>query len=184
MQRQRTRRPLSERFWEKVQKTDGCWLWTGNRHPKGYGYISEGGRAGSDLRAHRVAWELTYGPIPAGLWVRHKCDTPPCVRPDHLELGTAAENSRDMVERGRSCHAPNPPERTARGERHSSVTHPERIPRGERHTFAKFTDAQVLSLRQRWRAGGVMQKDLAAEFGVTKSVMSELLAGKTWKHLL
>ncbi len=94
-------RPLIERFWEKVAKADGdgCWLWTGAIGKRwGYGTIKSGVRTRS---AHRVAWELTNGPIPAGLCVCHRCDTPACVRPTHLFLGTAADNMRDMYTKGR-----------------------------------------------------------------------------------
>lgn len=93
---------LAERFWSKVDKADGdaCWLWTRARFTRGYGkfapcsYELEG--------AHRMAWVLTHGPIPDGLWVLHKCDTRPCCRPDHLFLGTRQDNVDDMVAKGRN----------------------------------------------------------------------------------
>lgn len=95
-------RSLAARFWAKVNKTPTCWLWTANRLPKGYGVINVGGRAGSQQLAHRVSWELHFGPIPDGLWVLHRCDNPPCVRPDHLFLGTVQDNVDDMVTKGRA----------------------------------------------------------------------------------
>lgn len=92
-----------ERFWRKVDKTDGeCWNWTASTR-NGYGTASFQGR---HEYAHRVAYRLTHGAIPDALVIRHRCDNRLCVRPDHLEVGTKADNSRDMVERGRS--APNP----------------------------------------------------------------------------
>lgn len=82
-------------FWSHVAMTDdGCWTWTNGRNRHGYGIQCH-------TLAHRVAWSMTYGPIPDGLCVRHRCDNPPCVRPDHLELGTQMQNIRDMDERGR-----------------------------------------------------------------------------------
>lgn len=91
--------PVAVRFWQNVQKTDTCWLWTGSVSGNGYGTIyADGKREG----AHRVAWMLANGAIPNGLLVRHKCDNPICVRADHLELGTGADNMRDMIERGRA----------------------------------------------------------------------------------
>jgi hypothetical protein len=65
--------PLSDRFWAKVEKTDGCWLWTGCRDKRGYGQINRGAHSGH-LKTHRVSWEMHYGPIPDGLSVLHKCD--------------------------------------------------------------------------------------------------------------
>ena len=94
---------LLRRFWSKVQPTEGCWLWTGARSTEGYGYIGVGPRRNhKDVLAHRLMWELTYGPIPNGLWVLHRCDTPSCVRPDHLFLGTHQDNMDDMKRKGRT----------------------------------------------------------------------------------
>jgi hypothetical protein len=100
------RRSPEERLWGNIV-TDalGCWIWQGNRDRKGYGRISVKGRTTS---THRLAYRLAHGgDIPDGLVVRHRCDNPPCVNPDHLEIGTPADNSRDMVERGRmvNCKA-------------------------------------------------------------------------------
>jgi hypothetical protein len=86
----------AERFWAKVEKTDGCWLWQGTKTTFGYGVFS--GRP-----AHRVAYALTHGPIPDGLCVRHSCDNPPCVNPAHLSVGTLADNRADCVARNRQA---------------------------------------------------------------------------------
>lgn len=93
-------RDWPERFWRRVMKpeSDGCWTWTGSTAGYGYGRVFVDGRQQS---AHRVAWELTNGPIPEGLIVCHKCDNPPCVRPLHLFLGTHKDNSQDMVRKQR-----------------------------------------------------------------------------------
>jgi hypothetical protein len=95
------RKTLSERFWEKVVKTDDCWLWIGAqvvRPTCSYGIITIEGRP---EHAHRVAWTLVYGPIPEGLNVLHRCDNELCCRPDHLFLGTQLANMLDMVAKGR-----------------------------------------------------------------------------------
>lgn len=94
--------PFEERFWAKVDKGDGCWEWTGGRANRGYGHVEP--VRGQNRSAHRVSWELTNGPIPDGLWVLHRCDNPPCVRPSHLFLGTHADNMRDMEAKGRGKH--------------------------------------------------------------------------------
>lgn len=79
----------------------GCWLWVGRTTKDGYGLLA-GGRRGKSLRAHRAMYQATRGPIPAGLFVCHKCDTPSCVNPDHLFLGTPKDNVIDMFRKGRA----------------------------------------------------------------------------------
>lgn len=92
----------ADRFWDRVEKTDGCWLWTGGRRDSGYGKYGR-------QPAHRFSWKLHFGDPPDGIVVCHKCDTRLCVRPGHLFLGTRSDNSSDMVSKGRQ----------ARGETHS-----------------------------------------------------------------
>lgn len=91
-----------ERFWAKVEKTDGCWIWSGATNksgPFGYGQFRI---PGNRVPAHRVAWEMIHGPVPEGLWVLHDCDMPKCVNPSHLFLGTAKDNAADMIAKGRN----------------------------------------------------------------------------------
>ena len=162
------RRPLADRFWEKVN-TDGpipthrpelgpCWPWTGSLTPAGYGHLQRGGRDEGTVNAPTVAWELTYGPIPDDHFICHHCDNPPCCRPEHLFIDTPAGNVRDMVAKDR--HA-----------------------RGERAHGAKLTDAAVLAIRERWHRENITQRALATEYGVSIGTISMLIAGKTWKHL-
>jgi HNH endonuclease len=97
-----SRVPLSLRFWAKVNRQPhGCWLWTGaTAGHMGYGTIGAGG--GTKLVAHRLSWELHHRkPIPDGMLVCHHCDTPRCVRPDHLFLGTHDDNMLDAAVKGR-----------------------------------------------------------------------------------
>lgn len=104
-------------FWSLVTKGDGCWEWQGQRNRgagRDYGRFFLNGR---NRLAHRVSWALANGPIPVGVEIRHKCDNPPCVRPDHLELGTHLENMHDRTLRGRQNPAAG--ERN-RGARHAS----------------------------------------------------------------
>lgn len=86
------------RMWSRVDKTGDCWVWTGATVHNGYGTISVNNRL---VRTHRLAYELTHGPIPAGMKVLHTCDNPPCCRPDHLFLGTDKDNVHDAVDKGR-----------------------------------------------------------------------------------
>jgi hypothetical protein len=85
------------RFWAKVTTGDGCWEWAGYTDSYGYGQL----QTGLKEPAHRVSWEINVGPIPEGLQVLHHCDNPPCVRPDHLFLGTQSDNIKDMWAKGR-----------------------------------------------------------------------------------
>ncbi len=94
---------LPDDFWSRVDKTGDCWVWTGSRTSKdparAYGLAYRNGRK---VVAHRLAWELTFGTgLPVNVQVCHRCDNPPCVRPAHLFLGSASDNQRDAVSKGR-----------------------------------------------------------------------------------
>ena len=98
----RARKPIEDRFWEKVSKEDGCWNWVGSTQGFGYGYLHTGDKTNrKPVSAHRYSWALHNGPIPDGLWVLHKCDNPSCVNPDHLFLGDRTDNMRDCAAKGR-----------------------------------------------------------------------------------
>lgn len=184
------------RFWAKVEKSDGCWLWCGNI-PKSHGYGTFWIDRHITLLAHRLSWTLAYGEIPAGLIVCHSCDINypvgdityrRCVRPDHLWIGTNAENIADMVCKGRSASGSRSgarlhPERLARGERSGARLHPERVARGERRGSARLTESQAYEILRLHRQGSITGKALAARFGVTGTCISCLINGKTWTHL-
>jgi hypothetical protein len=157
----RSPRPLEVRFWAKVNKTDSCWLWTGTA-PNGYGQIQVGEKM---VPAHRVSYEMANGPIPVGKLVCHNCpdgDNPLCVNPAHLWLGTYAENSADMVRKGRT----RPP----------CVT-------GEAHGSAVLTEAQVVEIRARYRLGNISHRALATIYGVSHRSIGSAINGQTWKHI-
>lgn len=149
----RPRIPVSERFHDKyVKAKDGCWLWTAKILPNGYGCIKHERK---DVTAHRVSWELHYGPIPEGMHVCHKCDVRRCVNPEHLFLGTHDDNMADCARKGR----------------HLSI--------GETNPKAKLTPRQVLAIRTSTRPA----KELAKQYGVYPTSIWNIKSGKTWSHL-
>jgi hypothetical protein len=166
----RGRLTLEDRLWRKVTRGDGCWLWTGAVNDAGYGRIRLGT---TRTRAHRVAWIVTYGEIPPGLFVAHRCDVPLCCRPSHLFLATHQQNMDD-------CHAKG---RYATGERNSSRAHPERMPRGEAHKNTTLTDADVLAIRARYIPRVVTMAVLAREFNVSLGSIHDIVRRKRWTHL-
>lgn len=143
-----------EDFWTHVSRTDGCWLWTASVNSGGYGQLWVSGKI---RLAHRVAWELTHGRIENrasfhGTCVCHRCDTPRCVRPGHLFLGTHQENLADAGRKGRM-----------RGM--SGVV-------GERHPKSKLTDTQRSEIR---RLRGIQkQRETARDFGVSQGTVSKI----------
>jgi len=121
-------------------------------------------------RAPRIAYELAVGQIPSDLCVLHRCDQPSCVRPDHLFLGTLADNVADKTRKGRQ----------ARGDSHGSVTQPSRMPRGERHGMAKLTAENVKRIRASYRA---MLEWFAVEFSVDVNTVRAVVRRKKWRRL-
>jgi hypothetical protein len=160
--------PLETRFWQYVNKTDGCWLWTGsiaNRH--GYGRISIGsGENHRVIAAHRLSWEIhSMEPIPSGMFVLHRCDNPPCVRPDHLFLGTQFTNMSDASSKRRL------PQQRYPG-----------MCAGEKNGRAKLTDAQVREIRILSKKG-FAQRKIAKLFNVSRSAIGFIQHNKMWTHV-
>lgn len=144
------------RFWSRVEKTDTCWLWTGELNSKGYGVFATA--PFGTKQAHRYSWILHYGPIPKGMNVCHHCDNPRCVRaPGHLFLGTPKDNSQDASRKGR-------------------------MPRGERCYFAKLTEPQALEILQ-LSTSGASRDELALRYNVSKQTITRIKLGQNWKHL-
>lgn len=135
----------------RLNKTGDCWLWTG-AVSAGYGVSHLAGRTQG---AHRVAWIEANGPIPDGLYVCHRCDVKLCCNPDHLFLGTATENMADASAKGR-------------------------LAVGGRNGGAKLTAEDVVAIRSRYAAGGVLQRELAVEFGVHRLTVLRIVNSQLW----
>jgi len=189
------------RFWSRVQKTEGCWTWMAGRTPFGYGKVAF---YRCNLMTHRVAWGLVNGQIPEGMCVLHHCDNPSCVRPEHLFLGTLADNNADMVRKGRhmrgtaliAAQAPT----KARGDRNGTRTQPwtrvrgdahwtRRFPgraklsalRGADHYNAKLTWSQVEEIRNLRNNERLTLAELAKRFGMSFQQISAIVNNKTWR---
>lgn len=147
--------PVAKRLAKKSKRVGACIEWQGHRNKNGYGSICINRRT---VSTHRAAYEDTHGPIPDELVVRHKCDNPPCIRVDHLELGTHADNSRDKVVRGRSTF-------------------------GSRNGSARLTEGQVCLIYEGHLAGR-SRASLALEFGCGKSTISRIIKRDSWQRLL
>lgn len=157
---------MEDAFWKRVEKkSSGCWEWASYRDRKGYGSIKFV-KGGKNVFAHRLSWQIHFGEIPEGLHVCHHCDNPPCVNPDHLFVGTAAENLADMRAKGRGSKPP-------RGH----IDHQ----RGESNKMAKLTAAQVREIRA--IGGRVPQSDLARRYGVGQQAIQKILLRQRWKHI-
>jgi hypothetical protein len=148
----------------RVHKGPACWEWTGSlRGGSSKGRRTRyGGFTRGKVRvyAHRFAWELAHGPVPAGLWVLHHCDNPRCVRPDHLFLGDHHDNMRDMMAKGR---------------------HYSPALRGEQHGQAKLSEAQVREIRQ--LAGTMGMEQIARRYGVSGSIVALIIKRRRWTYL-
>lgn len=133
----------------------GCWLWLGSVMGQGYGTVSFNKK---NHLAHRVSYELENGPIPAGQYVCHRCDNPICVNPDHLFLGTQADNMSDCARKGRT-----------------------RVPtlKGEAHHQAKLTAEQVRAIRTDTRSHAAVARSL----NMSKTTVCDIRRGRSWRHL-
>lgn len=158
------RKPASaiDRFWRQVNKTDSCWEWTGAaKSKKGYGQIGLGGRGAKQELVHRFSYLINKGPIPDGLVVMHACDNPKCVNPEHLSLGTASDNIRDAVAKGRWKSVPP-------------------LVCGEKQHSSKLTTEDVKYIRDNL---DVPSKTLAVKYGVNIASIQKVRGRKTWKHI-
>jgi hypothetical protein len=146
---------LTDRFFRYVGKRSGCWNWEGGKDANGYGSMNV---HGAPMLAHRISYTIHKGDIPKGLYILHSCDNPSCVNPDHLSAGTQADNVADMHNKGRAR---------------------KRALKGESHANSKLTDADVRYIRESKET--VM--DIAKKLNVSRAIIYDVKARKTWRHI-
>jgi hypothetical protein len=169
MRKARDWKEVEERFWAKVDKNGpivpgmqtSCWIWTGASDQNGYGSLRINNKT---HKAHRIGWKIQCGSAPIQ-FVLHKCDNPPCIRIDHLFEGSNSDNQRDAFAKGRM----------------NFQRQPELRPRGEHHASAKLTAEAVAAIKRRYVFRKITQIQLATEFGCTRSNVSRILRGKSWR---
>lgn len=155
-------------FWKKVDIKDNkedCWYWTAGRDTAGYGqfYLS----SHQPVRAHRIAYEMTKGPIPEGLQVQHLCNNRRCCNPNHLELGDNSKNQQYMIKCGRDNKAI-----------------------GKDHGNTIITDDQAREIHRLYEVAGrpvelkwQFTEPMAQKYGITKQTVGNIIRGKTWHHI-
>lgn len=147
----RTDEEFIEYFKSKIRVTPGCWIWEGSIGSMGYGKL---GRKKKHLLAHRFSYEVYIGPIPNGIQVCHTCDNRRCVNPDHFFLGSALDNARDRVSKGRCYH------------------------KHERHWNAKITKEQAEAIRNDSRPS----EEIAKDYPINRRMVSSIKNGTSWRN--
>lgn len=167
---------LHDLLWQSVVKTEACWNYTGSKDHNGYGHIFH---LGKHYRAHRLSWEIHFGPIEGHvpghpeleICVLHRCDNPACVRPDHLFLGHDADNHADMVAKGRHAHGP----ALSKALRESLAK------RGPK--LRKLTPTTIEAIRLA-KAGGQVAREIAETYGVGMSTVYAVTSGRRAEQCL
>ena len=156
---------VTDRFNAKHTKSDGCWHWTGAKTNQGYGSMRVGHKS---VGAHRISYELFKGLI-GDLHVCHTCDNRICVNPDHLFLGTNADNVADRTSKGR-------------GYRNLHLTSPLTFKKGSTNHYAKLTETDIPKIRK-MRKNGMTAKAIATKFSVSESTIGNVIYGNSWTHV-
>ncbi len=141
-------------FYDRLDISEGCWKWTGSKLKSGYGIISFGGKP---ISAHRLSWKLHKGVIEEGKVIRHLCNNPICVNPDHLAIGTIQDNADDRVRSGNQ-------------------------PKGGRNNHAKLDDEKIKEIRMLLELS-ISGAEIGRQYGVSRTVICSIKNGRTWKHV-
>lgn len=153
------KRLAKDRFFEKVRKTDNCWIWTGGKYYNGYGQFFQNP---NKIVAHRFSYILHYGEISKDLMVCHKCDNRECVNPHHLFLGTQSDNIKDMVNKGRQV-------KTSRV--------------GEINGNSKINEKTVKEIRRLYRETDMGARLIGLKFGLSETQTFRVIKGESWKNI-
>ena len=156
-------KPILDRLFRYIKKTDTCWEWIGAKNYNGYGVLRVYGR---NLMAHRLMWIEHNGPIPEDMCACHRCNNPSCVNPNHMFLGTHSENMKDAYKKGRKG---------------TSWKFIKSSAKGEQHWNCKLDDQKVMEIRE--LSPILSTKVLAARFGVTPKSIQNIVARRTWRHV-
>ena len=160
---------IEQRLWGTAVRDGDCLIWRPDSPGYRYGMMRYNGELWG---THRLAYTLVNGPIPRGLYVCHKCDHKRCIEPNHLFLGTPADNAIDGHKKGRY----------PTGDKHPTRVHPECMRRGKEHPAAKLTERKVRNIRSLSKSG-ISGKDLAAKYNVSTSQVNRIIHRNTWKHI-
>lgn len=149
---------LLQSFWGKVRITPGCWIWVAQTSSSGYGKISLARRFGFTTYAHRLSWIIHFGFIPEGMNVCHNCDTPHCINPHHLFLGTQQDNVDDMMSKDRGRFTPH---------------------LGEENGNSRLTRDDIIDIRNSPKT----RQELSHQYGISKSMIGKIVNFRSWRHL-
>ena len=163
MANQHTDAQVKDKFLSCISiSSDDCWIWRWSYTKRGYGRANY---KGAEIYAHRLSFLMFKGEIPPGMFVCHKCDTPLCVNPDHLFIGTPKENSEDRDRKGRA--------RIVIGKRS----------KGSESVRAKLKESDVIEIRSLYGTTNLTHKEIAQQFGVAMQTVSSILSRRTWGHI-
>ena len=153
------KRSTNDYFWARCEKKEnGCWVWVGATLPDGYGILSFKGKS---HRAHRLSYSLAVWEIPVGVSVCHKCDNPACINPDHLFLGTQADNVHDCVRKGRRASK-----------------------KGTNNGRSKLSEKDVKRIRKIFAEGKKNKTEISKLFGVSDTLIGLIVRRKSWPHVV
>lgn len=151
------KRPIEDRFWEKVKVsgTDDCWEWQGTPDRHGYGRINTSSPNVKSIFAHRLSYQIANGEIPDGMVIMHACDNPSCVNPRHLSAGSQSDNLQDAAIKNRMC----------------------------KHGQRAISEKDAEEIRRQLSQGKLLQREIAEMFGVSRETITGINIGKTYKQM-